>query len=173
MAHYDLTVSDPFPGIDELLATLPRWGVCSNKHPDSGASELARLGWRPDRPGLRPSGTQVPAARREATWASRAARSSTSATPTTTATAPGRSAQRSRWRGGTRVSVGADGELVLRDPSEVLELLADPGRPGRAGVGHARRLAGPAASVTGGRGGRRSQRSWPRLARFEPLPEVT
>jgi len=45
--HYDPSVSDPFPGIDELLALLPRWGLCSNKHPDSGASELARLGWHP------------------------------------------------------------------------------------------------------------------------------
>jgi phosphoglycolate phosphatase-like HAD superfamily hydrolase len=45
--HYDPSVSDPFPGIDELLTALPRWGLCSNKHPDSGASELARLGWHP------------------------------------------------------------------------------------------------------------------------------
>ena len=45
--HYDPSVSDPFPGIDDLLASLPRWGLCSNKHPDSGASELARLGWHP------------------------------------------------------------------------------------------------------------------------------
>jgi phosphoglycolate phosphatase-like HAD superfamily hydrolase len=44
---YDPTVSAPFPGIDELLASLDRWGVCSNKRPESGASELDRLGWRP------------------------------------------------------------------------------------------------------------------------------
>ena len=44
---YDPTASRPFPGIDELLASLDRWGVCSNKHPDSGASELDRLGWHP------------------------------------------------------------------------------------------------------------------------------
>jgi phosphoglycolate phosphatase-like HAD superfamily hydrolase len=47
LAHYDPTASAPFPGIDDLLAALPRWGLCSNKHPDSGASELARLGWTP------------------------------------------------------------------------------------------------------------------------------
>ncbi len=47
VARYDPTMSDPFPGIDQLLATLDRWGVCSNKLPESGASELARLGWTP------------------------------------------------------------------------------------------------------------------------------
>ncbi len=47
LALYDPTTSAPFPGIDELLASLDRWGLCSNKHPDSGASELARLGWHP------------------------------------------------------------------------------------------------------------------------------
>ncbi|HEY5888555.1 MAG TPA: hypothetical protein VIT24_12545 [Acidimicrobiales bacterium] len=47
LAHYDPAASNPFPGIDDLLAALPRWGLCSNKHPDSGASELARLGWHP------------------------------------------------------------------------------------------------------------------------------
>lgn len=47
LARYDPTASAPFPGIDDLLAALPRWGVCSNKHPDAGASELARLGWAP------------------------------------------------------------------------------------------------------------------------------
>lgn len=47
LARYDPTTSKPFPGVDELLAGLERWGLCSNKHPDSGASELARLGWHP------------------------------------------------------------------------------------------------------------------------------
>jgi phosphoglycolate phosphatase-like HAD superfamily hydrolase len=47
LAHYDPAASNPFPGIDDLLAGLPRWGLCSNKHPDSGTSELARLGWHP------------------------------------------------------------------------------------------------------------------------------
>jgi HAD superfamily hydrolase (TIGR01549 family) len=46
-AHYDLSAVQPFPGIEELLARLDRWGLCSNKHPDAGAAELARLGWQP------------------------------------------------------------------------------------------------------------------------------
>lgn len=46
-AHYDVTAAQPFGGIPALLAGLDRWGVCSNKHPDAGAAELARLGWRP------------------------------------------------------------------------------------------------------------------------------
>ena len=47
LAFYDPTTSDPYPGIDDLLASLDRWGLCSNKHPDSGASELRRLAWHP------------------------------------------------------------------------------------------------------------------------------
>ncbi len=47
LAHYDPTASRPFPGIDELLNRLDRWGLCSNKHPDSGAEELARHDWHP------------------------------------------------------------------------------------------------------------------------------
>jgi len=46
-AHYDPTVAQPFPGVEDLLAALGRWGLCSNKHPDAGAAELARLGWVP------------------------------------------------------------------------------------------------------------------------------
>jgi HAD superfamily hydrolase (TIGR01549 family) len=48
VARYDTTAALPFPGVTELIATLGRWGVCSNKHPDSGRAELERLGWRPD-----------------------------------------------------------------------------------------------------------------------------
>lgn len=47
LSLYDPTVSKPFPGIDHLLAGLSTWGVCSNKHPESGRSELRRLGWSP------------------------------------------------------------------------------------------------------------------------------
>lgn len=44
---YDTAVVQPFPGVVELLASLPRWAVCSNKHPVSARTELARLGWTP------------------------------------------------------------------------------------------------------------------------------
>jgi len=47
LARYDPTTSKPFPGIDELLDGLACWGICSNKRPESGTSELERLGWRP------------------------------------------------------------------------------------------------------------------------------
>lgn len=47
VAHYDLTASQPFPGIEDLLAALDRWGLCSNKLPEAGAFELDRLGWAP------------------------------------------------------------------------------------------------------------------------------
>lgn len=47
LAAYDTTVACPFPGVAELVASLDRWAVCSNKHGPSGRAELARLGWQP------------------------------------------------------------------------------------------------------------------------------
>jgi phosphoglycolate phosphatase-like HAD superfamily hydrolase len=48
LASYDEGAAKPFPGVEELVASLDRWAVCSNKHPRSGRAELARLGWHPD-----------------------------------------------------------------------------------------------------------------------------
>jgi len=45
---YDVNVVMPFPGVEEMLATIPRWAVCSNKARESGVAELARLGWLPE-----------------------------------------------------------------------------------------------------------------------------
>jgi phosphoglycolate phosphatase-like HAD superfamily hydrolase len=45
---YDHTAARPFPGVEELLARLDRWAVCSNKVRISGRAELARLGWTPE-----------------------------------------------------------------------------------------------------------------------------
>lgn len=45
---YDTDSALPFPGVEEMLARLDRWAVCSNKHPRSGHAELARLGWGPE-----------------------------------------------------------------------------------------------------------------------------
>ena len=47
VAHYDLMASQPFPGVEDLLQRLDRWGLCSNKLPEAGAFELDRLGWTP------------------------------------------------------------------------------------------------------------------------------
>ncbi len=46
--RYDVSVVEPFPGVEELLAQLPRWAVCSNKQRASGRRELQRLGWAPE-----------------------------------------------------------------------------------------------------------------------------
>lgn len=46
--RYDTSVVEPYTGVEEMLATLGRWAVCSNKHPTSGWAELARLGWHPE-----------------------------------------------------------------------------------------------------------------------------
>jgi HAD superfamily hydrolase (TIGR01549 family) len=45
---YDLTAAQPYAGAAELVASLDRWAVVSNKHPDLGRPELARLGWNPE-----------------------------------------------------------------------------------------------------------------------------
>jgi phosphoglycolate phosphatase-like HAD superfamily hydrolase len=47
LAHYDVSVVQPFPGVEELLGQLDRWAVCSNKERTSGRAELARLRWTP------------------------------------------------------------------------------------------------------------------------------
>jgi len=47
LAHYDATAVQPFPGVDETLAALGAWGLCSNKQRASGQTELRRLGWTP------------------------------------------------------------------------------------------------------------------------------
>jgi HAD superfamily hydrolase (TIGR01549 family) len=48
LEQYDETLATPFSGVTELLDQLPRWAVCSNKHPAAGHAELRRLGWRPE-----------------------------------------------------------------------------------------------------------------------------
>ena len=45
---YDPTRAMPFPGVTEMINSLGRWAVCSNKHPRSGHAELLRLGWTPE-----------------------------------------------------------------------------------------------------------------------------
>jgi phosphoglycolate phosphatase-like HAD superfamily hydrolase len=45
IAHYDSSDVTAFPGVDELLARIPRWAVASNKLRASGEAELARFGW--------------------------------------------------------------------------------------------------------------------------------
>jgi HAD superfamily hydrolase (TIGR01549 family) len=44
---YDVGAARPFPGVEELVGRLDRWAICSNKHPVSGNAELNRLGWSP------------------------------------------------------------------------------------------------------------------------------
>lgn len=46
--RYDVTAAQPYAGVDELVARLRRWAVCSNKVRPCGAAELARLGWVPE-----------------------------------------------------------------------------------------------------------------------------
>lgn len=46
--RYDVTATQPFPGVAEVIATLERWAVCSNKVRGAATAELERLGWRPE-----------------------------------------------------------------------------------------------------------------------------
>jgi phosphoglycolate phosphatase-like HAD superfamily hydrolase len=47
LAHYDSDDVTVFPGVEELLAQVPRWAVASNKLRANGEAELARFGWSP------------------------------------------------------------------------------------------------------------------------------
>ena len=46
--RYDVNLAQAFPGVDDVVAELDRWAVCSNKEVRSGRAELARLGWEPE-----------------------------------------------------------------------------------------------------------------------------
>jgi phosphoglycolate phosphatase-like HAD superfamily hydrolase len=48
LSHYDPGAAQPFPGVDDLIAQLDRWGLASNKERSSGREELERLGWSPE-----------------------------------------------------------------------------------------------------------------------------
>jgi phosphoglycolate phosphatase-like HAD superfamily hydrolase len=48
LARYDPTIAVAYQGVDDVVRRLERWAVCSNKHPEAGRAELARLGWAPD-----------------------------------------------------------------------------------------------------------------------------
>ena len=47
LEHYDSNDVTPYSGVEEVLAQLPRWAVCSNKVRRVGVSELAQFGWTP------------------------------------------------------------------------------------------------------------------------------
>jgi HAD superfamily hydrolase (TIGR01549 family) len=48
LEHYDSEMAAPFEGTLELVEALDRWAVCSNKHGDVGRAELERLQWKPE-----------------------------------------------------------------------------------------------------------------------------
>jgi len=48
VAAYDITEACPFPGVVDMLGTLERWAVCSNKAAASATAEMDRLGWQPE-----------------------------------------------------------------------------------------------------------------------------
>jgi phosphoglycolate phosphatase-like HAD superfamily hydrolase len=48
LGHYDEAAAKPFHGVEDMVARLDRWALCSNKHPRSGQAEVARLGWAPE-----------------------------------------------------------------------------------------------------------------------------
>jgi len=48
VAAYDTLAVRPYEGVDAMLDRIPRWAICSNKHPASATAELERLGWEPE-----------------------------------------------------------------------------------------------------------------------------
>ena len=46
-AVFDPQEVQPYLGIDEFLGTIDQWGICSNRHPLSGNTDVARFGWQP------------------------------------------------------------------------------------------------------------------------------
>ena len=48
LSGYDVDAASPYEGVDDLVAQLDRWALCSNKARRLGVAELARLGWSPE-----------------------------------------------------------------------------------------------------------------------------
>jgi phosphoglycolate phosphatase len=48
LERYDPSAAQPFDGVTELIRSLDRWGLASNKQRASGRHELERLGWAPE-----------------------------------------------------------------------------------------------------------------------------
>ncbi len=127
LARYDTTAVGAFPGVDEMLAALPRWAVCSNKRGSSGHAELARLGWAPElalfsedfggQPKrLEPVLTALHLDPRDVVFVGDTAHDRACAAAVGAAFA---------LAGWNRRVVAEPGDIVLRHPLEVLELLAD------------------------------------------------
>jgi len=48
LEHYDTDAAPPFDGASDLIERIDRWAVCSNKHGEAGRAELDRLQWKPE-----------------------------------------------------------------------------------------------------------------------------
>lgn len=48
LANYEADSVSPFLGIEQMLSELDRWAVFSNKLAAAGHQDLTRLGWQPD-----------------------------------------------------------------------------------------------------------------------------
>jgi phosphoglycolate phosphatase-like HAD superfamily hydrolase len=123
--HYDDSLPLAFPGVVAMLDALDRWAVCSNKRRSSGVAELARLGWRPDlalfsedyggRPKrLEPALDALGLSPADAVFVGDTAydRHSAAAAGVTFALA-----------GWNNRAVSEPGDIVLHDPTELLDLL--------------------------------------------------
>ncbi len=124
--RYDTDAAQPYPGVVDVVAALMRWAVCSNKVRAAGTAELARLGWNPEvvrfaedfsggpktlGPVLEALGSP-PAA--EVLFVGDTAHDRACASEAGVAFA---------LAGWNPRAIEADGDLVLRDPRELLRLI--------------------------------------------------
>ena len=125
LRRYDDSMVVAFPGVAELLAQLDRWAVCSNKARASGVAELSRLGWEPEvalfsedfdgRPKrLEPALDRLGLSPTDAIFVGDTAHDRTMAASAGVPFA---------LAGWNARAVAKPGDLVLRHPTEVLDLL--------------------------------------------------
>lgn len=124
-AAYDDRTVEPFVGVPELVAALGDWAVCSNKLRVAGEAELTRFGWTPTvalfADAFDGAKSPVPILRMMGMDAVDAVFVGDTAHDRSVARDAGLQFVLAGWN---PRAVAAPGDVVLRDPLELLDVLA-------------------------------------------------
>ena len=124
-AAYDDRSVEPFAGVPELVAALGDWAICSNKLRAAGEAELSRFGWTPAvamfADAFDGAKSPVPVLRALGVDAADAVFVGDTAHDRVAARAAGLQFVLAGWNPRT---IAEPGDVVLREPLELLDVLA-------------------------------------------------